>query len=59
MLFRTVGAQIALRYPSLSLPDIYAATAYPLGNQAAVNSYVSERRLGADAVRRENAGVST
>ena len=46
--------EIAFRYPSLSLPDIYAAITYYLKSRAAVESYLSERREAADAVRREN-----
>jgi uncharacterized protein (DUF433 family) len=46
--------EIALRYPALSLPDIYAAITYYLKNRAAVESYLSERRESASAVRHAN-----
>lgn len=46
--------EIAFRYPSLHLTDIYAAITYYLRNRSAVEAYLEEREAYAKDVRREN-----
>lgn len=46
--------EIALRYPSLALSDIYAAISYFLQNQREVELYLEERQKQAATVRAEN-----
>lgn len=46
--------EIALRYPSLALPDIYAAISYFLHNPREVETYLEQRRQQAALVREEN-----
>ena len=46
--------EIAFRYPSLDLADIYAAITYYLQNRAEVESYLREREARANQVRQEN-----
>lgn len=46
--------EIALRYPTLELADVYAAITYYLNHRPAVESYLREREAHARAVRREN-----
>jgi uncharacterized protein (DUF433 family) len=45
--------EIALRYPSLDLGDIYAVIAYYLHHRADVDSYIDQRRRQAKQVRHE------
>ncbi len=52
-----VGAtaeEIALRYPSLKLADIYAVFSYYLQHQADVDAYLQQRQHQAAVVRAEN-----
>jgi len=46
--------EIAYRYPTLELADIYAAITYYLNHRSAVESYLRERESQAQAIRREN-----
>ena len=46
--------EIALRYSSLELADIYAAISYYLQNQAEVDLYLEQRREFAAKVREKN-----
>lgn len=46
--------EIALRYPSLELADIYAAISYYLQNQPEVDDYLQQRQLQAATVREQN-----
>ncbi len=46
--------EIALRYPTLELADVYAAITYYLNHRPAVEGYLREREGHARAVRREN-----
>lgn len=46
--------QIAHRYDTLSLADIYAVIAYYLKHRAEVDAYLAEQRRLAQTVRREN-----
>jgi uncharacterized protein (DUF433 family) len=45
--------EIALRYDTLQLADVYAAIAYYLKHRAEVDHYLAKRRLDAERVRRE------
>jgi uncharacterized protein (DUF433 family) len=45
--------EIAQRFPSLTLSDVYSVIAYYLRSQAEVDAYVDERLRKADAVRQE------
>jgi uncharacterized protein (DUF433 family) len=45
--------EIAIKYPSLDLADVYAVIAQYLSHQAAMDVYLEERRTEADALRRE------
>jgi uncharacterized protein (DUF433 family) len=49
--------EIALRYDSLHLADIYGAIAYYLRHQAEVDEYLERRRREADELRRSNDAV--
>lgn len=46
--------EIALRYPSLRLADVYAVISYYLLHQADVTAYLQERHALEEQVRREN-----
>lgn len=46
--------EIAFRYPTLDLPDIYAAITYYLRHRAEVEAYLRQREARAAEVRREN-----
>ena len=46
--------EIALRYPSLKLADIYSAISYYLQNQAEVEGYLQQRQQQAAMVREQN-----
>lgn len=46
--------EIAQRYPSLTLVDVYAAIAYYLQHTAAVDAYLCQREQQAEQVRRQN-----
>ena len=46
--------EIALRYPSLHLADIYAVIGYYLQNQAETEACLQQRRRQAGEVRQEN-----
>lgn len=46
--------EIALRYPSLELADVYAAISYYLQHQAEVEVYLQQRSEYAARVRAEN-----
>jgi uncharacterized protein (DUF433 family) len=46
--------EILLKYPSLSLTDIYAVVTYYLWHREEVEAYLDERRRLADRVRQEN-----
>lgn len=46
--------EIALRYPSLRLADIYSAISYYLQNQPAIDVYLQQRQQQAAAVRKQN-----
>ncbi len=45
--------EIAQRYPTLHLADVYAVLAYYLHHQAEVDTYLAQQRRQADQVRRE------
>ena len=45
--------EIVLRYPTLSLPDVYAVIAYYLHEREAVERYVRDRAVASDKVRAE------
>lgn len=45
--------EIATRYPSLSLADVYAVIAHYLSHRAEIDAYLGERRAEAEAVRRD------
>ncbi|RPH63043.1 MAG: DUF433 domain-containing protein [Chloroflexi bacterium] len=51
--------EIAVQYPSLSLPVVYSVIGYFLQNQAAVNKYLRKRRKLADDIRRANESRAT
>ncbi len=46
--------EIVMRYPSLSLADVYAVVGYYLQHQADVDAYVQQRQHRADLVRAEH-----
>jgi len=46
--------EIALRYPSLKLADIYSAISYYLQNQADVEDYLQQRQQQAAVIREQN-----
>ena len=46
--------EIALRYPSLDLVDVYSAITYFLQNRAEVEAYLREREGRANEVREQN-----
>ena len=46
--------EIALRYPSLQLADIYSTVSYYLRNRPAVREYLERREAQAREVRRQN-----
>src|SRR5579872_1342787 len=46
--------EIAQRYPSLDLGDIYAVIAYYLHHQAEVDAYLDQQRRQAEQARREH-----
>jgi uncharacterized protein (DUF433 family) len=46
--------EIAQRYPTLQLADVYAVIAYYLRRQPEVQAYLQEREKQAEVVRREN-----
>jgi uncharacterized protein (DUF433 family) len=55
----TAGAtaeEIAQRYPTLDLGDIYAVLAYYLHHRAEVETYLAQQRRQADQVRHEQEG---
>jgi uncharacterized protein (DUF433 family) len=45
--------EIRLKYPTLSLPDIYAVITYYLWHREEVDAYLEERTRIAEEVRRE------
>lgn len=45
--------EIAMKYPSLDLTDIYATIAYYLWNRAEIDAYLTQREAEAGAVRAE------
>jgi uncharacterized protein (DUF433 family) len=45
--------QIALDYPALQLPDVYAVIQFYLRQRDQVDQYLAERRGTGDAVRRQ------
>ena len=46
--------EIAQRYPSLDLGDVYAVIAYYLRHRAEVDAYLEQRRRQAEQIRREH-----
>lgn len=46
--------EIALRFPSLELTDVYAAVTYYLRHREGVDAYLREREARREEVRREN-----
>jgi hypothetical protein len=46
--------EILLKYPSLSLTDIYAVITYYLWHRAEMDQYLKERQMLAAQVRQEN-----
>jgi len=46
--------EIACRYPSLNLPEVYAVIAYYLHHQGVVDDYLVERESEAEEVRDSN-----
>jgi uncharacterized protein (DUF433 family) len=46
--------EIALRYPSLKLADIYSAISYYLQNQAEIEDYLQQRQQQAAVIREQN-----
>ena len=46
--------EIALRYPSLKLADIYAAISFILRNQVEVEFYLQQRHQQAEEIRAQN-----
>ncbi|MEA5508515.1 DUF433 domain-containing protein [Crocosphaera sp. UHCC 0190] len=50
----TTAEEIAYRYPSLSLADIYSAIAFYLNHQPEVETYLQQREQQAQEIRRIN-----
>ena len=50
----SAAEEILLKYPPLSLTDIYAVITYYLWSREKVEAYLEERRRFEEAVRREN-----
>ncbi|MDB9310416.1 DUF433 domain-containing protein [Aphanizomenon sp. CS-733/32] len=50
----TTAEEIAYRYPSLKLADIYATIAFYLNHQQEVEVYVQQRQQQAQEIRRMN-----
>ncbi|NET11259.1 MAG: DUF433 domain-containing protein [Symploca sp. SIO2B6] len=50
----TTAEEIAHRYPSLRLADIYATIAYYLNHQEDVDTYLQQRQQHAQEIRRMN-----
>ena len=50
----SAAEEILLKYPSLSLTDIYAIITYYLWSREEVETYLEERRRVEEVVRREN-----
>ena len=48
--------EIVLKYPSLDLTDVYSVIAYYLWHRPAIDAYLVERQLDAEAARREAEG---
>jgi uncharacterized protein (DUF433 family) len=46
--------EIAARYPTVALADIYAVISYYLHHQAEIDQYLQQREEAAERVRREN-----
>jgi uncharacterized protein (DUF433 family) len=46
--------EIALRYTTLNLADVYAVITYYLQNKQEVEAYLARRQKEKDAIRREN-----
>ena len=46
--------EIATRYPSVPLADIYAVISYYLHHQTDIDQYLQQRERAAERVRREN-----
>ncbi len=46
--------EIAARYPTVALADVYAVIGYYLRHQAEVDQYLQQREQAAERVRREN-----
>ncbi len=49
----STAEQIAYKYPSLRLVDIYAVITYYLRHREAVESYLAQQRQEAESIRRE------
>jgi uncharacterized protein (DUF433 family) len=43
--------EIVMRYPTLTVPEVYAVLAYVLANRASVDAYLATRQDAADEVR--------
>ena len=50
----TTAEEIAYRYPSVSLADIYSAIAFYLNHQPEVETYLQQREQQAQEIRRIN-----
>jgi uncharacterized protein (DUF433 family) len=50
----SAAEEILLKYPSLTLTDIYAVITYYLWSREEVEAYLEKRRRVEEAVRREN-----
>jgi len=50
----SAAEEILLKYPSLSLTDIYAVITYYLWHREAVEAYLEDRKRLEESVRREN-----
>ena len=50
----TTAEEIAYRYPSLKLADIYATIAFYLNHQQEVEAYLQQRQQQAQEIRRMN-----
>ena len=46
--------EIAQRYPTLQLADVYAVIGYYLHHRSEVDTYLHERERQADAIQKEN-----